>query len=85
MLKELLRSLPAGLTLAAVMAAASVHTQNADTQAMVKMAVDNVLSTIKSDLGLRGSNMTEVYQLVDQKIMPRANSRHTTQVAMGCF
>ena len=49
MLKKLLRSLLAGLTLTAVVAAAPVHAQDADAQATVKTAVDDVLSTIKSD------------------------------------
>ena len=60
MLKKLLRSLLAGLTLTAVVAAAPVHAQDADAQATVKTAVDDVLSTIKSDPELRGGNMTKV-------------------------
>lgn len=85
MLKKLLRSLLAGLTLTAAVAAAPVHAQDADAQATVKTAVDDVLSTIKSDPELRGGNMTKVYQLVDQKIVPRADFKRTTQIAMGRF
>ena len=85
MLKKFLRSLLAGLTLTAAVAAAPVHAQDADAQATVKTAVDDVLSTIKSDPELRGGNMTKVYQLVDQKIVPRADFKRTTQIAMGRF
>ncbi|WP_024972866.1 MlaC/ttg2D family ABC transporter substrate-binding protein [Ralstonia pickettii] len=85
MLKKLLRSLLAGLTLTAAVAATPVHAQDADAQATVKTAVDDVLSTIKSDPELRGGNMTKVYQLVDQKIVPRADFKRTTQIAMGRF
>jgi len=85
MLKKLFRTLFAGLTLTAAVAAAPVHAQDADAQATVKTAVDDVLSTIKSDPELRGGNMTKVYQLVDQKIVPRADFKRTTQIAMGRF
>lgn len=85
MLKKLLRSLLAGLTLTAAVAAAPVHAQEADAQGTVKTAVDDVLSTIKADPELRNGNMTKVYQLVDQKIVPRADFKRTTQIAMGRF
>jgi len=85
MLKKLLRSLFAGLTLTAAVAAAPVYAQEADAQATVKTAVDDVLTTIKSDPELRGGNMSKVYQLVDQKIVPRADFKRTTQIAMGRF
>lgn len=85
MLKKLLRSLFAGLTLTAAVAVAPVHAQEADAQTTVKAAVDDVLSTIKNDPELRGGNMAKVFQLVDQKIVPRADFKRTTQIAMGRF
>ncbi|WP_439892349.1 MlaC/ttg2D family ABC transporter substrate-binding protein [Ralstonia sp. 25C] len=85
MLKNVLRSVFAGLALTAAVAAAPVQAQEADAQSTVKAAVDDVLTTIKGDPELRGGNMTKVYQLVDQKIVPRADFKRTTQIAMGRF
>lgn len=85
MLKKLLRPLFAGLALTAAVAAVPVYAQEADAQTTVKTAVDDVLTTIKSDPELRGGNMAKVYQLVDQKIVPRADFKRTTQIAMGRF
>lgn len=85
MLKNLLRSLFTGLALTAAVAAAPVHAQESDAQTTVKTAVDDVLTTIKGDPDLRGGNMTKVYQLVDQKIVPRADFQRTTKIAMGRF
>ncbi|CAJ0820611.1 MlaC/ttg2D family ABC transporter substrate-binding protein [Ralstonia flaminis] len=85
MLKKLLRSLFTGLALTAAVAAAPVYAQEADAQTTVKTAVDDVLTTIKGDPDLRGGNMAKVFQLVDQKIVPRADFKRTTQIAMGRF
>ncbi|ANA33097.1 MlaC/ttg2D family ABC transporter substrate-binding protein [Ralstonia mannitolilytica] len=85
MLKKLLRSVFAGLTLTAAVAAAPVHAQEADAQSTVKVAVDDVLTTIKNDPELRSGNMAKVFQLVDDKIVPRADFKRTTQIAMGRF
>lgn len=85
MLNKLLRSLFAGITLTAAVAAAPVQAQEADAQATVKTAVDDVLTTIKNDPDLRSGNMAKVFQLVDQKIVPRADFKRTTQIAMGRF
>ena len=85
MLKNVFRSVFAGLALTAAVAAAPVQAQEADAQSTVKSAVDDVLTTIKGDPELRGGNMTKVYQLVDQKIVPRADFKRTTQIAMGRF
>ncbi|WP_426395389.1 MlaC/ttg2D family ABC transporter substrate-binding protein [Ralstonia sp. R-29] len=85
MLKNVFRSVFAGLALTAAVAAAPVQAQEADAQSTVKAAVDDVLTTIKGDPELRGGNMTKVYQLVDQKIVPRADFKRTTQIAMGRF
>ncbi|AJW43326.1 signal peptide protein [Ralstonia mannitolilytica] len=85
MLKKVLRSVFAGLTLTAAVAAAPVHAQEADAQATVKAAVDDVLTTIKNDPELRSGNMAKVFQLVDDKIVPRADFKRTTQIAMGRF
>jgi len=85
MLKKLLRSLFAGFALMAAVAAAPVYAQEADAQSTVKTAVDDVLATIKNDPELRGGNMSKIFQLVDQKIVPRADFKRTTQIAMGRF
>ncbi|MGM3274373.1 MlaC/ttg2D family ABC transporter substrate-binding protein [Ralstonia sp. 24A2] len=85
MLKKLLRSLFTGLALTAAVAVAPVYAQESDAQTTVKTAVDDVLSTIKGDPDLRGGNMQKVFQLVDQKIVPRADFHRTTQIAMGRF
>ncbi len=85
MLKNFLRSVFAGLALTAAVSAAPVHAQEADAQSTVKAAVDDVLTTIKGDPELRSGNMAKVYQLVDQKIVPRADFKRTTQIAMGRF
>lgn len=85
MLKKLLRSLFTGLALTAAVATAPVHAQEADAQTTVKTAVDDVLTTIKGNPDLRGGNMAKVFQLVDQKIVPRADFKRTTQIAMGRF
>ncbi|WP_199030427.1 phospholipid-binding protein MlaC [Ralstonia sp. ASV6] len=85
MLKKLLRPLFTGLALTAAVAAAPVYAQEADAQTTVKTAVDDVLTTIKGDPDLRGGNMAKVFQLVDQKIVPRADFKRTTQIAMGRF
>ncbi|WP_247318056.1 phospholipid-binding protein MlaC [Ralstonia pseudosolanacearum] len=85
MFKKLLHSLFAGLTFMAAVAAVPAHAQEADAQTTVKTAVDDVLATIKGDSDLRSGNMQKVFQLVDQKIVPRADFKRTTQIAMGRF
>lgn len=85
MLKKFLNSVFAGAALVAAVSAVPVHAQEADAQATVKTAVDDVLTTIKSDPELRSGNMAKVYKLVDQKIVPRADFKRTTQIAMGRF
>ncbi|MDC6177692.1 hypothetical protein C2I33_02210 [Ralstonia solanacearum] len=85
MFKKLLHSLFAGLTFVVAVAAVPAHAQEADAQATVKTAVDDVLATIKTDPDLRGGNLQKVFQLVDQKIVPRADFKRTTQIAMGRF
>ncbi|CAH0441372.1 MlaC/ttg2D family ABC transporter substrate-binding protein [Ralstonia pseudosolanacearum] len=85
MFKKLLHSLFAGLTFMAAVAAVPAHAQETDAQTTVKTAVDDVLATIKGDSDLRGGNMQKVFLLVDQKIVPRADFKRTTQIAMGRF
>ncbi|WP_247422256.1 phospholipid-binding protein MlaC [Ralstonia pseudosolanacearum] len=85
MFKKLIHSLFAGLTFMAAVAAVPAHAQETDAQTTVKTAVDDVLATIKGDSDLRGGNMQKVFQLVDQKIVPRADFKRTTQIAMGRF
>jgi phospholipid transport system substrate-binding protein len=85
MLKNVLRSLFASVALTALVAATPVHAEESDAQSTVKTAVDDVLSTIKGDPELRGGNMAKVYQLVDQKIVPRTDFTRTTKIAMGRF
>jgi phospholipid transport system substrate-binding protein len=85
MLKKFLNSLFAGVALVAAVSALPAHAEDADAQTTVKTAVDDVLNAIKNDPELRGGNMTKVYQLVDQKIVPRADFKRTTQISMGRF
>ena len=85
MLKNVLRSLFASVALTALVAATPVHAEESDAQSTVKTAVDDVLFTIKGDPELRGGNMAKVYQLVDQKIVPRTDFTRTTKIAMGRF
>lgn len=68
------------LLLAVVLPAAA---QNGSPDALIKNTVDEVVTILKQDDGIREGNQEKVLNLVREKILPHFNFTRMTQLAMG--
>lgn len=68
------------LLLAVVLPAAA---QNGSPDALIKNTVDEVVTILKQDNGIREGNQEKVLNLVREKILPHFNFTRMTQLAMG--
>jgi len=51
--------------------------------ALVKRISEEVIAVIKQDSGIQAGDTRKIAALVDAKVLPHFNFRHTTQIAMG--
>jgi phospholipid transport system substrate-binding protein len=72
------------IPLAAVVAAAPAVAQNQSTpDALVRAAVENVVSTIQSDPGTRSGDMAKITAVVKKQFLPYTDFHYTTKLAVG--
>jgi phospholipid transport system substrate-binding protein len=50
---------------------------------MIKAIVSDVMASVKSDPEIQKGNIPRIVELVDKKILPYADMRRTTEMAMG--
>jgi len=73
----------AGLLLVSGAIFAQVPDQNTPPDALIKMVVSDVMSSVKSDPDIQKGNIPKVMDLVEKKIVPFTDMRRTTEMAMG--
>ena len=73
----------AGLFLVSGAIFAQVPDQNTPPDALIKMVVSDVMSSVKSDPDIQKGNIPKIVDLVEKKIVPYTDMRRTTEMAMG--
>jgi len=81
--KTISQWIAAGLILASGALFAQVPDQNTPPDALIKMVVTDVMSSVKSDPDIQKGNIPKVMDLVEKKIVPFTDMRRTTEMAMG--
>jgi phospholipid transport system substrate-binding protein len=82
-IKTISQWIAAGLILASGTLSAQVPDQNTPPDALIKMVVSDVMSSVKSDPDIQKGNIPKVMDLVEKKIVPFTDMRRTTEMAMG--
>ena len=82
-IKTISQWIAAGLILASGTLFAQVPDQNTPPDALIKMVVSDVMSSVKSDPDIQKGNIPKVMDLVEKKIVPFTDMRRTTEMAMG--
>lgn len=62
---------------------AQVPDQNTPPDALIKMVVTDVMTSVKADPDIQKGNIPKVMELVEKKIVPFTDMRRTTEMAMG--
>ena len=81
--KTISQWIAAGLILASGALFAQVPDQNTPPDALIKMVVTDVMSSVKSDPDIQKGNIPKVMDLVEKTIVPCTDMRRTTEMAMG--
>ena len=81
--KTIFQWIAAGLILSSGTLFAQVPDQNTPPDALIKMVVSDVMSSVKSDPDIQKGNIPKVMDLVEKKIVPFTDMRRTTEMAMG--
>ncbi len=81
--KTIFQWIAAGSILASGALFAQVPDQNTPPDALIKMVVSDVMSSVKSDPDIQKGNIPKVMDLVEKKIVPFTDMRRTTEMAMG--
>ncbi|MBU3622583.1 phospholipid-binding protein MlaC [Polynucleobacter sp. AP-Latsch-80-C2] len=81
--KTIFQWIAAGLILSSGALFAQVPDQNTPPDALIKMVVSDVMSSVKSDPDIQKGNIPKVMDLVEKKIVPFTDMRRTTEMAMG--
>ena len=72
-----------GLLLISSSVFAQIPDQATAPDALIKMVVTDVMASIKSDPDIQKGNISKIVDLVEKKIVPYADMRRTTEMAMG--
>jgi phospholipid transport system substrate-binding protein len=81
--KRITQYLIAGLLLISSAVLAQTPDQATAPDALIKMVVTDVMSSVKSDPDIQKGNIPKVVDLVEKKIVPYTDMRRTTEMAMG--
>jgi len=81
--KRIFQSSVAGLFLIAGTLFAQTPDQSTPPDALIKMVVTEVMTTVKSDPDIQKGNIPKIVDLVEKKIVPYTDMRRTTEMAMG--
>lgn len=71
------------LLLLSGMSFAQTPDQNTPPDALIKMVVTDVMTSVKADPDIQKGNIPKVMELVEKKIVPFTDMRRTTEMAMG--
>ena len=82
-IKQIFGYLFAGLLLVSSAAIAQIPDQSTPPDALIKMVVTDVMTTVKSDPDIQKGNIPKIVDLVEKKIVPYTDMRRTTEMAMG--
>jgi phospholipid transport system substrate-binding protein len=72
-----------GLLLISSSVFAQIPDQATAPDALIKMVVTDVMTSIKSDPDIQKGNIPKIVDLVEKKIVPYTDMRRTTEMAMG--
>ncbi len=81
--KRITQYLITGLLLISSAVFAQTPDQATAPDALIKMVVTDVMSSVKSDPDIQKGNIPKVVDLVEKKIVPYTDMRRTTEMAMG--
>ena len=81
--KKIYSFLFVGLLLASSAIFAQTPDQATPPDALIKMVVTEVMTTVKSDPDIQKGNIPKIVDLVEKKIVPYTDMRRTTEMAMG--
>jgi len=81
--KRITQYLITGLLLISSAVFAQTPDQATTPDALIKMVVTDVMSSVKSDPDIQKGNIPKVVDLVEKKIVPYTDMRRTTEMAMG--
>jgi phospholipid transport system substrate-binding protein len=73
----------AGLLLISGTVFAQTPDQATAPDALIKMVVTDVMSSVKADPDIQKGNIPKIVELVEKKIVPYTDMRRTTEMAMG--
>jgi len=81
--KKITQYLLAGLLLISGTVFAQTPDQATTPDALIKMVVSDVMTSVKSDPDIQKGNIPKIVDLVEKKIVPYTDMRRTTEMAMG--
>jgi len=81
--KKITQYLLAGLLLIYGTVFAQTPDQATTPDALIKMVVSDVMTSVKSDPDIQKGNIPKIVDLVEKKIVPYTDMRRTTEMAMG--
>jgi phospholipid transport system substrate-binding protein len=81
--KRFFQCLAAGLLLVSSAIFAQTPDQATAPDALIKMVVTDVMTSVKADPDIQKGNIPKIVDLVEKKIVPYTDMRRTTEMAMG--
>ena len=81
--KRFIQCLAAGLFLVSSAIFAQTPDQATAPDALIKMVVTDVMTSVKADPDIQKGNIPKIVDLVEKKIVPYTDMRRTTEMAMG--
>jgi len=81
--KRFFQYLAAGLLLVSSAIFAQTPDQATAPDALIKMVVTDVMTSVKADPDIQKGNIPKIVDLVEKKIVPYTDMRRTTEMAMG--
>jgi phospholipid transport system substrate-binding protein len=81
--KRFIQCLAAGLLLVSSTIFAQTPDQATAPDALIKMVVTDVMTSVKADPDIQKGNIPKIVDLVEKKIVPYTDMRRTTEMAMG--
>jgi len=81
--KQIFGCLFTGLLLLSGTVFAQTPDSSTPPDALIKMVVTDVMTTVKSDPDIQKGNIPKIIDLVEKKIVPYTDMRRTTEMAMG--
>jgi phospholipid transport system substrate-binding protein len=81
--KQIFGYICTGLLLVSGAVFAQTPDQSTPPDALIKMVVTEVMTTVKADPDIQKGNIPKIVDLVEKKIVPYTDMRRTTEMAMG--